>query len=116
MAKEPRTRVDRNQIELWQRSMHEAIPLETRRDAERGNRLVDDDAQVILLPLHVVYRLILGHWSSIPFRRGAPPLRGAHAPGGSLSALPSAHDALDALRRGGFGRGWTAGRSQSVRH
>ena len=41
--------------------MHQPITLEARRDAERADRLVDDDAQVVLLPLHVVYWLFLGH-------------------------------------------------------
>src|SRR5215207_5968522 len=114
MPKELGRRVDRNQIKLWQRSMHEPIPLETRRHTERADRLVDDDAQVVLLPLHVVYGLILGHRSFSPFRRGrTAPRRGARTSGGSRSTLPNAHVARDALRREGFGTGWTAGRSQA---
>ena len=106
-------RVDRNQVEFWQRSMHQPITLKTRRDAERADRLVDDDAQVVLLPLHVVYWLFLGHWSSIPYcRAGATSPRSAHAPSSSLSALPSAHDAL---RRGGVGTEWTTGGPKRIR-
>ena len=66
-------RIDRRQVELRQRSMHQPITLETRRDAERADRLVDDDAQVVLLPLHVVYRLFLRPLigrSLLPWQRG----------------------------------------------
>ena len=41
--------------------MHQPITLETRRDAERADCLVDDDSQVVLLPLHVVCWLFLRH-------------------------------------------------------
>jgi hypothetical protein len=105
--------VDRIEIKLWQRAMHEPKPLDPRRHAEGADRLVDDDAQVVLLPLHVVYRLFLGYWSSVPFSRaGVTSPSNAHAPGDFLSALPSAHDAL---RRGGVGAGWTTRDSKRVR-
>ena len=90
--------------------MHESIPLETRRNAKRLDRLIDDDAQVVLLPLHMVYLLILDHWSSIPNCRADGTSRCAvRAHSSARSALPTA---FDALRGGRVGTGWTAGYSK----
>src|SRR5215208_3143910 len=90
--------------------MHESIPLETRRDAKPPDRLIDDDAQVVLLPLHMVYRLILDHWSSIPYCRADGTSRCAgRAHSSARSAQPTA---LDALSGSNVGTGWTEGDSK----
>ncbi len=76
-------------------AVHESIPLETRRDAAGADPFIDDDAQVVLLPLNVIFRLFLDRWSSSPCSRaGATSPCNAHTPSDFLSALPRAHDAL----------------------
>jgi hypothetical protein len=58
-------RVDRLQIEVRQGAMHQAIPFQSGRHAACGDRLLGDNAQVVLLPLHVVNPVVLGHCLSL---------------------------------------------------